>query len=197
MCRTSLVKIQWQLYSHVLTIKTGNSLASPFVYRNKHLSMTSLEVNLEAIFIFFCRPLCGHQPASGRESNWYQGDQRGQRLQPRMERSIPVWPAPWWHHSATTGLGVYRHAGRKFCDICPTLLTKQKHAVSVNMPRYRQLNIFLLGFLQGRRYTKTSILGRVLIGCGAPKAGQDHWEEMCSQGQTETARWHTIQSDVL
>lgn len=50
--------------------------------------------------------------------------------------------------------------------------------------------------VQGRLYTKSSALGRVLIGGGALEAGQDHWKEMCSQGQTETARWHTIQSDV-
>lgn len=50
--------------------------------------------------------------------------------------------------------------------------------------------------VQGRLYTKSTALGRVLIGCGALEAGQDHWKEMCSQGQTETARWHSIQSDV-
>lgn len=51
--------------------------------------------------------------------------------------------------------------------------------------------------LQGRLYTKSSILGRVLIGSDASEAGQGHWKEMCSRGQTETARWHTIQSDLL
>lgn len=50
--------------------------------------------------------------------------------------------------------------------------------------------------LQGRLYTKSAALGRVLIGCGTQEAGQDHWKEMCSQGQTETVRWHVIQSDV-
>lgn len=49
---------------------------------------------------------------------------------------------------------------------------------------------------QGRLYTKSSILGRVLIGNDVSEAGQGHWKEMCSRGQTETARWHTIQSDV-
>ncbi|XP_068613472.1 synaptotagmin-4 [Brachionichthys hirsutus] len=49
--------------------------------------------------------------------------------------------------------------------------------------------------MQGRLYTKSSILGHVLIGRDALEAGQDHWREMCSQGQTETARWHAIQSD--
>ncbi|KAL6112759.1 uncharacterized protein ACO6RY_11198 [Pungitius sinensis] len=51
--------------------------------------------------------------------------------------------------------------------------------------------------MQGRLYTKSSVLGRVSIGGGgASGAGQGHWEEMCSRGQTETARWHNIQSDV-
>ncbi len=52
-------------------------------------------------------------------------------------------------------------------------------------------------YLQGRLYTKSSILGRVLIGSDASEEGQGHWKEMCIRGQTETARWHTIQSDVL
>ncbi|XP_008275862.1 synaptotagmin-5 [Stegastes partitus] len=51
--------------------------------------------------------------------------------------------------------------------------------------------------MQGRLYTKSSILGRVLIGSDASEAGQGHWKEMCSRGQIETARWHTIKSDVL
>ncbi|XP_056244249.1 synaptotagmin-5 [Seriola aureovittata] len=50
--------------------------------------------------------------------------------------------------------------------------------------------------MQGRLYTKSSALGRVLIGSDASEAGQGHWKEMCSRGQIETARWHTIQSDV-
>ncbi|KAK5873540.1 hypothetical protein PBY51_018575 [Eleginops maclovinus] len=51
--------------------------------------------------------------------------------------------------------------------------------------------------MQGRLYTKSSILGRVLIGGDASEEGQGHWKEMCSRGQIETARWHTIQSDGL
>lgn len=51
--------------------------------------------------------------------------------------------------------------------------------------------------MQGRLYTKSSVLGRVLIGSDVSEAGQGHWKEMCSRGQVETARWHTIQSDVL
>ncbi|XP_034041455.1 synaptotagmin-4 [Thalassophryne amazonica] len=51
--------------------------------------------------------------------------------------------------------------------------------------------------MQGRLYTKSSVLGRVLIGNKAPEAGQGHWREMCSRGQIETARWHAIQSDLL
>ncbi|XP_049420314.1 synaptotagmin-5 [Epinephelus fuscoguttatus] len=51
--------------------------------------------------------------------------------------------------------------------------------------------------MQGRLYTKSSILGRVLIGNNVSEAGQGHWKEMCSRGQIETARWHTIQSDLL
>ncbi|XP_047436755.1 synaptotagmin-4 [Mugil cephalus] len=50
--------------------------------------------------------------------------------------------------------------------------------------------------MQGRLYTKSSILGRVLIGSDASEAGQGHWKEMCSRGQIETARWHTIESDA-
>ncbi|XP_040896381.1 synaptotagmin-4 [Toxotes jaculatrix] len=51
--------------------------------------------------------------------------------------------------------------------------------------------------MQGRLYTKSSVLGRVLIGSDASEEGQGHWKEMCSRGQIETARWHPIQSDVL
>ncbi|KAM6942741.1 synaptotagmin-5 [Xenentodon cancila] len=51
--------------------------------------------------------------------------------------------------------------------------------------------------MQGRLYTKSSILGCVLIGCHASEAGQGHWREMCTLGQTETTRWHTIQSYAL
>ncbi|XP_061567679.1 synaptotagmin-4-like [Cololabis saira] len=51
--------------------------------------------------------------------------------------------------------------------------------------------------MQGRLYTKSSILGRVLIGREASEAGEGHWREMCTPGQTETTRWHTVQSDAL
>ncbi|KAJ7986077.1 hypothetical protein DPEC_G00347060 [Dallia pectoralis] len=46
--------------------------------------------------------------------------------------------------------------------------------------------------MQGRLYTKNSMLGRVLIGYEAPEAGQEHWREMCSRGQVETTHWHPI-----
>ncbi|KAG5848831.1 hypothetical protein ANANG_G00103600 [Anguilla anguilla] len=49
--------------------------------------------------------------------------------------------------------------------------------------------------MQGRIYTKGSVLGRVLIGREAPETGQTHWKDMCSRGQVETARWHAIQPD--
>ncbi|XP_029000873.1 synaptotagmin-5 [Betta splendens] len=48
--------------------------------------------------------------------------------------------------------------------------------------------------MQGRLYTKSCVLGRVLIGTTAPEAGRGHWKEMSSRGQIETARWHSIQS---
>ncbi|XP_024864477.1 synaptotagmin-4 [Kryptolebias marmoratus] len=51
--------------------------------------------------------------------------------------------------------------------------------------------------MQGRLYTKSSILGRVLIGNDASEAGQEHWREMCCPGQTETTQWHTILLDSL
>ncbi|XP_053356698.1 synaptotagmin-5 isoform X1 [Clarias gariepinus] len=50
--------------------------------------------------------------------------------------------------------------------------------------------------MQGRLYTKSSVLGRALIGSEGPEAGQQHWKEMCSRGQVETARWHTLISDT-
>ncbi|KAG7333478.1 hypothetical protein KOW79_003613 [Hemibagrus wyckioides] len=50
--------------------------------------------------------------------------------------------------------------------------------------------------MQGRLYTKSSVLGRVLIGSEGPESGQQHWKEMCSRGQVETARWHTLLSDT-
>ncbi|XP_072237308.1 uncharacterized protein [Leuresthes tenuis] len=51
--------------------------------------------------------------------------------------------------------------------------------------------------MQGRLYNKSSILGRVLIGSDASEAGKEHWREMCCLGQTETTRWHTIQSAAV
>ncbi|KAG7467985.1 hypothetical protein MATL_G00137980 [Megalops atlanticus] len=51
--------------------------------------------------------------------------------------------------------------------------------------------------MQGRIYTKNSALGRVLIGSEAPESGQVHWKDVCSRGQVETARWHTIQPEPL
>ncbi|RXM97258.1 Synaptotagmin-1 [Acipenser ruthenus] len=51
--------------------------------------------------------------------------------------------------------------------------------------------------MQGRIYTRSRVLGRVLIGCDALEEGQVHWKDMCSRGQVETARWHTIQPDSL
>ncbi|XP_077376361.1 uncharacterized protein LOC144018092 [Festucalex cinctus] len=50
--------------------------------------------------------------------------------------------------------------------------------------------------MQGRVYTKSSVLGRVLIGCQVSEAGREHWKEMCNRAPGETARWHAIQSDV-
>ncbi|XP_061621457.1 synaptotagmin-5 [Phyllopteryx taeniolatus] len=50
--------------------------------------------------------------------------------------------------------------------------------------------------MQGRLYTKSSILGRVLIGGHVSEAGLGHWKEMCTRGPVETARWHAIQADV-
>ncbi|XP_056621550.1 synaptotagmin-4 isoform X1 [Triplophysa dalaica] len=51
--------------------------------------------------------------------------------------------------------------------------------------------------MQGRLYTKSCILGRVLIGCEGPDAGQQHWTEMCSSAQAETTHWHTLLPDTL
>ncbi|XP_037553525.1 synaptotagmin-5 [Nematolebias whitei] len=51
--------------------------------------------------------------------------------------------------------------------------------------------------MQGRLYTKSSALGRVLIGSNASEAGREHWREMCNPGQTETTQWHTILLDSL
>lgn len=158
-------------------------------------------MRVDVIFFFFPRrPLRCHQPASGRENNRHQGDQRRWWKQPRLERSVPVRPAAWWHHSAATGLRVYCHAGRKYWynpTLCVCLFVFLNTVFYV-LSSYAEMleSEFPCPFFQGRLYTKSSVLGRVLIGCGASEAGQDHWKEMCSQGQTETARWHTIQSDV-
>ncbi|XP_031425641.2 synaptotagmin-4 [Clupea harengus] len=51
--------------------------------------------------------------------------------------------------------------------------------------------------MQGRLYTKSSVLGRVLIGYEGLEPGQVHWKEMCARGQVETARWHTLQPETL
>ncbi|XP_062998427.1 synaptotagmin-11-like [Elgaria multicarinata webbii] len=44
------------------------------------------------------------------------------------------------------------------------------------------------------RFTRTCAVGRVLIGPDAPAMGQVHWREMCSRGNVESARWHSIQA---
>ncbi|XP_051580423.1 uncharacterized protein LOC127456124 [Myxocyprinus asiaticus] len=46
--------------------------------------------------------------------------------------------------------------------------------------------------MQGRLYTKSCILGLVLIGHEGPEVGNQHWKEMCSRSQVETARWHEL-----
>ncbi|XP_054588575.1 synaptotagmin-5-like [Nothobranchius furzeri] len=50
--------------------------------------------------------------------------------------------------------------------------------------------------MQGRLYTKSSILGRVLIGTDASEAGREHWRDTCCPGQTEITRWHIVQPDI-
>lgn len=57
--------------------------------------------------------------------------------------------------------------------------------------------LFEFIIMQGRLYTKSSVLGRVLIGSSASEEGRAHWKEVRSRGQIETARWHCIQSDAL
>lgn len=57
--------------------------------------------------------------------------------------------------------------------------------------------LFEFIIMQGRLYTKSSVLGRVLIGSSASEEGRSHWKEVLSRGQIETARWHSIQPDVL
>ncbi|XP_048825294.1 synaptotagmin-5-like [Brienomyrus brachyistius] len=49
--------------------------------------------------------------------------------------------------------------------------------------------------MQGRVFTKSSMLGRVLIGSEAPEEGKAHWVEMYSRDRVETARWHAIQPE--
>ncbi|KAK7913528.1 hypothetical protein WMY93_013739 [Mugilogobius chulae] len=56
--------------------------------------------------------------------------------------------------------------------------------------------LFEFIIMQGRLYTKSSVLGHVIIGNSAPEEGQAQWRDMLSRGQIETARWHTIQPDV-
>lgn len=58
------------------------------------------------------RSLRSHQPPSGWEGDQYEGDQRGGRTQRCVERSLSLWPACWWHHSAASCSGVHHHAGR-------------------------------------------------------------------------------------
>ncbi|RXN38406.1 synaptotagmin-5-like protein [Labeo rohita] len=61
-----------------------------------------------------------------------------------------------------------------------------------------QLPLLLeLVVMQGRLYTKSCILGRVLIGYGGLEAGNQHWSEMCSRAQVETACWHELQPNAL
>ncbi|XP_054858907.1 synaptotagmin-11-like [Eublepharis macularius] len=49
--------------------------------------------------------------------------------------------------------------------------------------------------MQARLYTRSCAVGRVLIGPDAPEMGQIHWKEMCSRGNVESARWHSVQSE--
>lgn len=57
--------------------------------------------------------------------------------------------------------------------------------------------LFEFIIMQGRLYTKSSVLGRALIGSSASEEGQAHWNEVLSRGQIEAARWHSIQPDVM
>ncbi|KAH0619882.1 hypothetical protein JD844_014268 [Phrynosoma platyrhinos] len=47
--------------------------------------------------------------------------------------------------------------------------------------------------MQARLCTRSCVVGRVMIGPNAPEMGQVHWKEMCSRGNVESARWHSIQ----
>ncbi|XP_067090266.1 uncharacterized protein [Osmerus mordax] len=49
---------------------------------------------------------------------------------------------------------------------------------------------------QNQAHSKSTVLGRVLIGPEASEGGRSHWRDMCSQGQVERARWHTVQPEV-
>nr|XP_056722027.1 synaptotagmin-15-like [Euleptes europaea] len=49
--------------------------------------------------------------------------------------------------------------------------------------------------MQARLYTRSCPVGRVLIGPDAPEMGQTHWKEMCSRGNVESARWHSVQPE--
>ena len=69
--------------------------------------------------------------------------------------------------------------------------------IETGLNRTEPTNLMTSLVPQGRLYTKSSVLGSVLIGCSAPEAGQGHWKEMCRRGQLETARWHTVQPDGL
>ncbi|XP_067871244.1 synaptotagmin-4 [Heterodontus francisci] len=51
--------------------------------------------------------------------------------------------------------------------------------------------------MQGRIYTRSGVLGRVLIGANASETGRMHWKEMSSRGHVESARWHTIHPDTF
>ncbi|XP_038639971.1 synaptotagmin-2-like [Scyliorhinus canicula] len=51
--------------------------------------------------------------------------------------------------------------------------------------------------MQGRIYTRSGVLGHVLIGANASETGRTHWKEMSSRGHVESARWHTIQPDTF
>ncbi|KAJ7311151.1 hypothetical protein JRQ81_006755 [Phrynocephalus forsythii] len=47
--------------------------------------------------------------------------------------------------------------------------------------------------MQARLYTRAYPVGHVLIGPDAPEMGRVHWKEMCSRGNVESARWHSLQ----
>ncbi|XP_043536178.1 synaptotagmin-4-like isoform X2 [Chiloscyllium plagiosum] len=51
--------------------------------------------------------------------------------------------------------------------------------------------------MQSRIYTRSGVLGRVVIGGNASETGRTHWREMSNRGHVESARWHTIQPDTF